>query len=50
MGDGQRPTEGDSRLRGADLHMALLMPLPLTVSCLSKIQLIGFTLYTALCV
>jgi len=28
--------------RGADLHMALLMPLPLTVSCFSKIQ-IGFT-------
>jgi len=27
--------------RGADLHMAQLMPLPLTVSCLSKIQ-IGF--------
>ena len=27
---------------GADLHMAQLMPLPLTVSCLSKIQ-IGFT-------
>jgi len=29
--------EGD-----ADLHMAQLMPLPLTVSCFSKIQ-IGFT-------
>ena len=29
--------------RGADLHMAQLMPLPLTVSCFSKIQ-IGFTL------
>ena len=28
--------------RGADLHMAHLMPLPLTVSCFSKI-LIGFT-------
>ena len=28
--------------RGADLHMAQLMPLPLTVSCYSKIQ-IGFT-------
>jgi len=28
--------------RGADLHMALLMPLLLTVSCFSKIQ-IGFT-------
>jgi len=28
--------------RGADLHMVQLMPLPLTVSCTSKIQ-IGFT-------
>jgi len=28
--------------RGADLHMTQLMPLPLTVSCFSKIQ-IGFT-------
>ena len=28
--------------RGADLHMAQLMPLPLTVSGFSKIQ-IGFT-------
>jgi len=28
--------------RGADLHIAQLMPLPLTVSCFSKIQ-IGFT-------
>ena len=28
--------------RGADMHMAQLMPLPLTVSCFSKIQ-IGFT-------
>jgi len=27
--------------RGADLHMVQLMPLPLTVSCFSKIQ-IGF--------
>jgi len=27
---------------GANLHMAQLMPLPLTVSCFSKIQ-IGFT-------
>ena len=27
---------------GADLHIAQLMPLPLTVSCFSKIQ-IGFT-------
>ena len=34
--------------RCADLHMAQLMPLPLTVSCFSKIQ-IGFTfLVTAL--
>jgi len=29
--------------RGADLHMAQLMPLPLTISCCSKIQ-ICFTL------
>jgi len=28
--------------RGADLHMAQMMPLPLAVSCFSKIQ-IGFT-------
>ena len=28
--------------RGADLHMAQLMPLPLTVSCFSKVH-IGFT-------
>ena len=28
--------------RGADLHTAQLMPMPLTVSCFSKIQ-IGFT-------
>jgi len=28
--------------RGADLHMSQLMPLPLTVSCRSKIQ-IGFS-------
>jgi len=27
--------------QGADLHMAQLMPLPLTVSCFSKIQ-VGF--------
>jgi len=27
---------------GADLHTAQLMPLPLTISCFSKIQ-IGFT-------
>ena len=32
--------------RGADLHMAQLMPLPLTVSCLSKIQT-GFTFLVA---
>jgi len=25
--------------RGADLHMAQLVPLPLTVSCFSKIQI-----------
>ena len=30
--------------RGADLHMAQLMPLPLTVSCFSKIQFV-FTLW-----
>jgi len=29
-------------VRGADLHMAQLMSLPLTVSCFSNIQ-IGFT-------
>ena len=29
--------------RGADLHMAQLRPLPLTVSCFSEVQ-IGFTL------
>jgi len=28
--------------QGADLHMAQLVPLPLTVSCFSKIR-IGFT-------
>ena len=28
--------------RGADLHMAQVMPLPLTVCCFSKIE-IGFT-------
>jgi len=28
--------------QGSDLHMAQLMPLPLTVSCFSEIQ-IGFT-------
>jgi len=31
---------------GADLHMAQLMPSPLTVSCFSKIQ-IGFTFLVA---
>jgi len=30
--------------RGADLHMAQLMPLQLTISCFSKIQ-IGFTFW-----
>jgi len=31
--------------RGADMHMTQLMPLPLTISCFSKITigLIGFT-------
>jgi len=33
--------------RGADLHMAQLMPLPPTVSCFSKIQ-IGFTFWYCL--
>jgi len=32
--------------RVADLHMAQLMPMPLTVSCSSKIQ-IGFTFVVA---
>ena len=32
--------------RGADLHMAQLMPLPLTVSCFNKIQM-GFTYLVA---
>ena len=32
--------------QGADLHMAQLMPLPLTLSCFSKIQ-IGFTFLVA---
>jgi len=31
--------------QGADLHMAQMMPLPLTVSCFSKIQ-IGFAFLT----
>ena len=30
--------------QGADLHITQLMPLPLTVSCFSKIQ-IGFTVW-----
>jgi len=34
--------------RGADLHMAQLMPLPLTVSCFSEIQ-IGFTSLVLAC-
>ena len=33
--------------RGADLHMAQLMPLPLTVSCFSKIQIVFPFLVTA---
>ena len=33
--------------RGADFHMAQLMPLPLTVFCFSKIQ-IGFTFWCLL--
>jgi len=32
--------------RGADLHMAQLMPLPLTVSCFSEIHT-GFTFLVA---
>ena len=32
--------------RGADLHVAQLVPLPLTVSCFSKIQ-IGFSFLVA---
>ena len=34
--------------QGADLHMAQLMPLPLTVSSFSKIQ-IGFTFLVPAC-
>jgi len=34
--------------RVADLHMSQLMPLPLTVSCFSKIQ-IGFTFLVPAC-
>ena len=33
--------------QGADLHMAQLMPLPLTVSCFSKIQIVFTFLVTA---
>jgi len=33
--------------RGADLHMAQLLPMPPTISCLSKIQ-IGFTFWCRL--
>ena len=33
----------------ADLHTAQLMPLPITVSCFSKIQ-IGFTFLVPVCV
>ena len=28
--------------RGADLHMAQVMPLPFTVSCFSKIQIVFY--------
>ena len=34
--------------QGADLHMAQLMPLPLTVFCFSKIQM-GFTFLVLAC-
>jgi len=37
-----RKLSGGVLERDADLHMAQLMPLPLTVSCLGEIQ-IGFT-------
>jgi len=37
-----------SKEQGADLHMAQLMPLPLTVSLFSKIQ-IGFTFLVPAC-
>ena len=33
--------------QGADLHMAQLMPLPLTVSCFSKIQIVSTFLVPA---
>jgi len=34
--------------RGADLHMAQLMPLPLTVSCSSKSRLFYFPSFTSM--
>jgi len=34
--------------RGADLHMAQLMPLPLTISCSSKSRLVLFPGFTFL--
>ena len=40
----RQSTEGMTLERDADLHMAQLMPLPLTVSCFGKIQ-IGFTFW-----
>ena len=37
--------------RGADLYIVQLMPLPLTVSCFSKIQIVFFPfLYQLTCV
>jgi len=33
--------------RGVDLHMAQMMPLPLTVSCFSKIQIVAAFLVPA---
>jgi len=39
---GLKKLSGGVLERGADLHTAQLMPLPLTVCCFSKIQ-IGFT-------
>jgi len=35
-----KKTEWWNAGRGVDLHMAQLMPLPLTVSCFSKIQIV----------
>ena len=40
--EGHQACKKLSGARGADLHMARLMPLPLTISCFSKIQT-GFT-------